>query len=166
MAYTKENYPVYEGSTAIAGKKFLLYVEMIDGSTSKWELIGGQRDTGLEISAESIDATNKGSDGWGESIPGMKSWTSSPTLVCKTVNVAKDFLEDWVFSDDIQNDRPALHFAFVNSVTKDYYDSYGTVGNYSIEASYDDVMTVSMDIAGVCALTRRTNFDAATVVKD
>lgn len=159
MAYTKENYPEYAGSTAIAGKKFLLYIQMMDGETAKWELLGGLRDTGIEISADSIDASNKGSDGWGESIPGLKSWTSSPSCVVKTGNVALAFIEEWVFSDAIQNDRPALHVAFVNAQTKAAYESWANVSSFSIEAAHDDVMQVSMEMNGVCALERKENFE-------
>ena len=59
MSYTAEKYPAHDGSTAIAGKKFLLYVAY----DNKWNLIGGLRDTTLEISADSIDASSKDNGG-------------------------------------------------------------------------------------------------------
>lgn len=166
MAYTSANYPSFDTPAAIAGKKFILYVANVPEGVGepKWEMIGGLRDTGIQISAEAIDASNKGSDGWGESIPGVRSWTASPTLVVKTGNKGDELIEAWVFDENIQNERPALRFAFVNTQTKEYYDSWGTVSSYSIDASYTDVMTKSIEINGVCALTKLTNFDPATVV--
>lgn len=168
MAYTSANYPSFDTPAAIAGKKFILYVANVPEGVGdpKWEMIGGLRDTGIQISADAIDASNKGSDGWGESIPGVRSWTASPTLVVKTGNKGDELIEAWVFDEDIQNERPALRFAFVNTQTKEYYDSWGTVSSYSIDASYTDVMTKSIEINGVCALTKLTNFDPATVVTD
>lgn len=159
MSYTAENYPAFTGSSAIAGKKFLLYV----ADSEKWNLIGGLRDNGLEISADSIDASSKDAGGWGESIPGTRSWSSSPTMVVKTNNTGDEFIENWVLSEDIQNAKPALHFAFVNSQTKEYYHGWGTVSSYSMEASYDDVMTKTISIGGVGPITKAENFNPATV---
>ena len=169
MAYTSANFPTYAGSTAIAGKKFILYVANIPeggSSTAKWEMVGGLRDTGIQVSADAIDASNKGSNGWGESIPGVRSWTASPSLVVKTGNKGDELIEAWVFDEGIQNERPALRFAFVNTQTKEYYDSWGTVSSYSIDASYSDVMTKSIEINGVCALVKRAEFSVDTVVSD
>ena len=159
MAYTAENYPQYTGSSAIAGKKFLLYVAY----ENKWNLIGGLRDTGLEISADAIDASSKDNGGWGESIPGTRSWSSSPTVVVKTNNAGDAIIEAWVLDENLQNERPALQFAFVNSQTKEYYTGWGTVSSYSYEASYDDVMTKSMEIGGVGPLAKKDAFDANTI---
>ena len=162
MAYTAEKYPAYSGSTAIAGKKFLLYVAY----DNKWNLIGGLRDTTLEISADSIDASSKDNGGWGESLPGQRSWTASPSVVVKSANEGNDIIENWVLDEDLQNAKPALHFAFVNVSDKSYYDGWGVVTSYSIEASYDDVMTKSMEINGVGPVAKKTAFDAAKLVAE
>lgn len=159
MAYESESYPVYEGSSAIAGKKFLLYVAY----DSQWNLIGGLRDTSLEISADSIDASSKDNGGWGEAIPGPRSWTGSPSVVVKTKNEGDSIIEAWVLDEELQLARPALRFAFVNTADKSYYDGWGVVTSYSLEASYDDVMTKSMEINGVGPITKKESFDAASL---
>lgn len=159
MAYTAENYPAYTGSAAVAGKKFLLYVAYGD----KWNLIGGLRDTSLEISADSIDASSKDNGGWGEAVPGQRSWTGSPSVVVKPVNEGDAIIEAWVLDEELQTAKPALRFAFVNVADKSYYDGWGVVTSYSIEASYDDVMTKSMEINGVGPITKKTDFDAAVL---
>lgn len=159
MTYESTNYPEFKGSSAIAGKKFLLYVAY----SQKWNLVGGLRDNGLDVSAESIDASSKDNGGWGESIPGTRSWTSSPSLVVKTNNEGDNIIEAWVLSEDLQNERPALQFAFVNSQTKEYYTGWGTVSSYSYEASYDDVMIKSMEIGGVGPIEKKTAFNAETI---
>lgn len=161
MTYTAENYPAYPGSAVVAGKKFLLYVAY----QNKWNLIGGLRDTGLEISAESIDASNKDNDGWGESIPGQRSWSSSPSLVVKTTNEGDGIIENWMLNEKLQTEKPALHFAFVNTADKSYYDGWGVVTSYSIEASYDDVMTKSMEINGCGPIQKKEAFTAETAAE-
>ena len=159
MAYTASQYPEFAISSAVAGKKFLLYIAF-DG---KWTLVGGLRDTGLSMSADSIDASSKDAGGWGESIPGMRSWSSSPTMVVKTNNPGDAIIEAWVLDEELQNQRPALLFAFVNSQTKDYYYGFGSVTTYDIESSHDDVMTKSIEIAGKGPITKAANFDANTL---
>lgn len=159
MSYTAQQYPEFAISSAIAGKKFLLYIAF----DQKWLLVGGLRDTGLSMSADSLDASSKDNGGWGESIPGMRSWSSSPTMVVKTNNPGDEVIENWVLDEDLQNQRPALLFAFVNSQTKDYYYGFGSVTTYDFEAAHDDVMTKSIEIAGKGPITKASNFDANTL---
>ena len=65
--------------------------------------------------------------------------------------------------EELQNQRPALLFAFVNSQTKEYYYGFGSVTTYDYEASHDDVMTKSLEIAGKGPITKADNFDANTL---
>ncbi len=162
MAYTAEQYPEYKGSSAIAGKRFLLYVAY----DSKWNLIGGLRDTSLEISADSIDASSKDNGGWGESIPGPRNWTCSPSVVVKSNNEGDAIIENWMLKEELQTKRPALRFALVNTADKSYYDGWGVVTSYSLEASYDDVSTKSVEINGVGPITKLADFDANTLDKE
>ena len=60
----------------LLGKEVLLYINY--GATAtydapQWALIGGQTTADLDMSADSIDATSKTSDGWGENYAGIKS---------------------------------------------------------------------------------------------
>ena len=41
------------------------------------QVIGGQRNATIEMSAETIDTTTKSSGGWSIKIAGLKSWTCS-----------------------------------------------------------------------------------------
>lgn len=161
MAYTAESYPAYEGSSVIPGKKFLLYVAY----DSKWNLVGGMRDTSLNITAETIDSSNKDDDGWGSSLPGTRAWDSAPSLVVKKENEGDAIIEEWFLNEALQDERPALRFAFVNAIDKTYYDGWGVVTAYNIEASYSDVMTKSITINGVGAITKKTGFDKTTLAE-
>lgn len=155
MSYTAESYPAYTGSGVVAGKKFLLYVAYAD----KWNLVGGMRDTGLSISSESIDGSSKDDGGWGSSAPGIRNWSSSASLVVKTENEGDGIIENWVLNESIQEAKPALRFAYVNTVDKTYFDGWGVVNSYGIESSHTDVMTKSIEIAGCGAIVKKADFN-------
>lgn len=63
---------------AEAGKDVLLYLgKSGSGNSEVFTLVGGQRNSTIEMSANSLDGSHKGSGGWTSSKPGMKSWKSS-----------------------------------------------------------------------------------------
>lgn len=163
MAVNLENYPSYSShSSAIPGKLFLLYVNYGEGATEtspKWVLLGGLRDNPITIESDSIDASNKSSGGWGESLSGVNSWSSSCELVIKQDDTGYDVLESWKFNQDFQSAKPALNFMFYNVQTKTAYRSWGIINSLEIAASYDDVMTASIDIAGVAPITKEENYE-------
>lgn len=159
MAYEASKYPTSAVSSAVAGKKFLLYVAY----DSKWNLVGGLRDTGLTISQEGIDASSKDNDGWGESIAGARNWEASAEIVVKSTNEGDAIVENWVLDDVLQDTIPALKFAFVNAIDKTYYHGFGVVTSYELSASYDDVMTKSISISGSSKITKATAFSDDTL---
>lgn len=62
--------------TKIQGKDVLVYINFGENASYDnpvWCLIGGQTKGDLSMKADSIDANNKTSDGWGEQYPGIKS---------------------------------------------------------------------------------------------
>ncbi len=63
---------------AEAGKDVLLYLGKSGSGTSEvFALVGGQRNSTIEMTANSLDASHKGSGGWSANKPGLKSWKSS-----------------------------------------------------------------------------------------
>lgn len=159
MSYEAEKYPAFTGSTAKAGKKFLMYV----GYDSKWNLVGGLRDTGVEESFDTIDATTKDDDGYSSSIPGLASWTANASLVVKTGNEGDAIVKNWVRNKEVRDAVPALKLAFVDTTDNSYQEGYGVVGTYSTDASYDDLITRSIDITGCGPLVEKTDFDASSL---
>lgn len=163
MAVKLENYPSYDSrSSAIPGKLFLLYVNYGEGATEsspKWVLLGGLRDNPITVESDAIDASNKSSDGWGESLAGVNSWSSSCELVIKQGDTGYDVLETWKFNQEYQASKPALNFLFYNVQTKTAYKSWGIINSLEIAASYDDVMTASIDITGVAAITKEEDYE-------
>ena len=63
---------------AEAGKDVLLYIgKSGSGASEVFALVGGQQNSTIEMSANSLDASHKGSGGWSANKPGLKSWKSS-----------------------------------------------------------------------------------------
>jgi hypothetical protein len=57
----------------INGTKFLMYLYL----NNTWQAIGSTTTSSLEITMDTPDATTKDSEGWAESIPGIRSATGS-----------------------------------------------------------------------------------------
>lgn len=62
-------------NAATVGKDYLLYINIGTAFVPVWIVIGGQRGATLNQSAEEIDVGSKSSGGWGEKLPGMRSWS-------------------------------------------------------------------------------------------
>lgn len=58
----------------IAGVDVLLHIKNSEG---KLVAVAGQTGTDLELSADTIDVTDKNSNGWKTAIAGLKSWSMS-----------------------------------------------------------------------------------------
>lgn len=162
MAVQIANYPLYQsGSSAVPGKLFLLYVnygENASETSPTWVLLGGLRDNPITIESDEIDASNKSSNGWGESLPGINTWSSSCELVIKQGDLGYDVLESWKFNQEFQAAKPALNFLFYNLQTSTAYVSWGIISSLEIAASYDDVMTATIDINGVAPIEKTENY--------
>lgn len=156
MAYEYDitKYPEYPSSAAIAGKQFVLWLAY----GGEFVKLGGCRSNGLSISSDAISADSKDSGGWGESVPSTRSWSSSLELVLKSNNETLDAIQQWVFSDDLQAQRPALHFVFVDQVQNRWYSAWAIISNYEISADHDDVCIISAEINGVGPITVGEDF--------
>lgn len=64
-----------ETNVATVGKDYLLYINTGTAYVPVWTVIGGQRGATLNQTAEEIDVASKSSGGWGEKLPGMRSWS-------------------------------------------------------------------------------------------
>lgn len=132
----------------LVGKNCLVYLNYGEGATEaapKWAAIGGQTKGNLDMSADSIDGSNKDSGGWGETYTGTKT-----TELSVEGYITKD--------DDAYN---ALKEAFVNGEAVDicrYFADAGTaernwynITKLSDETPHDDMVSFSMTLGGIGA---------------
>ena len=62
---------------SMKGLDVLIKVNVGTAEEPEYVAVGAQRGASLSRSAETLDKTSKDSDGWQESLAGLKSWTIS-----------------------------------------------------------------------------------------
>ena len=110
------------------------------------QVVGGQRNASLEMSAETIDTTVKTTGGWASKIPGIKSWTSS----CDGV----------YFLDDAGLEAAQTAFMSGAAVQLEFskgvelvYSGQAVITSMSVEAGQEDVVSYTISFEGTGALT-------------
>ena len=110
------------------------------------QVVGGQRNASVEMSAETIDTTVKTTGGWASKIPGIKSWTSS----CDGVY----FLDDAGLkaAQTAFMNGTAVQLVFSNSEGL-AYSGQAVITSMSVEAGQEDVVAYTISFEGTGALT-------------
>ena len=126
------------------GLDILVYVPGAGGSTKV--AIGGQKGCTLSMEADSIDVSNKNDFGWASTIGGAKSWTVSCDGQFITDDAGqKKLMECFVNGTEVdvemKNTGETVYFAGKASIT-----------SIEVDAQFDDVATLSIELTGVGAL--------------
>ena len=127
------------------GLDILVYVPDAGGSSKV--AIGGQKGCTLSMEADSIDVSNKNDFGWASTIGGAKSWTVSCDGQFITDDAGqKKLMECFVNGTEVdvemKNTGETVYFAGKASIT-----------SIEVDAQFDDVATLSIELTGVGALT-------------
>lgn len=109
------------------------------------QVVGGQRNASIELSAESIDTTTKQSGGWSTKTAGVKSWTSS----CDGVYFIDDAGIKAVYTAFEAGNEIDLEFSNASGV---YHKGKAIITSISEEAGQDDVVSYTMSFEGTGAL--------------
>ena len=125
------------------GLDILVYVP---GASSSKVAIGGQKGCTLSMEADSIDVSNKNDFGWASTIGGAKSWTVSCDGQFITDDVGQKKLMDCFVAGtevdvEMKNTDSSVYFAGKASIT-----------SIEVDAQFDDVATLSIELTGVGAL--------------
>jgi len=126
------------------GLDILVYVPDAGGSSKV--AIGGQKGCTLSMEADSIDVSNKNDFGWASTIGGAKSWTVSCDGQFITDDAGqKKLMECFVNGTEVdvemKNTGETVYFAGKASIT-----------SIEVDAQFDDVATLSIELTGVGAL--------------
>ncbi|MGX6970291.1 phage major tail protein, TP901-1 family [Vagococcus bubulae] len=138
----------------IAGVDVLLYVT---DDKKKEVAVAGQTGTDLELSADTIDVTDKNSNGWKTALAGLKSWSMSSDG----------------FVDLGENSLPLLRKSFLDRkpipVTIRMGESTDVKGvtfsgdcyitSFPHSFKQDDAVTYSLDLEGATGLTIKEGAD-------
>ena len=126
------------------GLDILVYVPDAGGSSKV--AIGGQKGCTLSMEADSIDVSNKNDFGWASTIGGAKSWSVSCDGQFITDDAGqKKLMECFVAGTEVdvemKNTGETVYFAGKASIT-----------SIEVDAQFDDVATLSIELTGVGAL--------------
>lgn len=147
MAIVEENLPKFTGaSQSLAGKNVLLYVAYgEDASTSgPWVLVGGQKNSPLSMSADEIDASDKASGGWGETLQGTKTWSIEQECVYKIGDEGFDILRH-AFLKDIPL------YIMRRDKNGNAVKGWVNITEFSDDNPHDDVATATVTFSGIGA---------------
>ena len=125
------------------GLDILVYV----GADSNKKAIGGQKGCTLTMEADTIDISNKNDFGWASTIGGAKSWSVS----CDGQFIADDqgqqaLFDAFVAGTDVQVEMK-------NTAESIYFAGKAAITSLEIDAQFDDVCTLSMELKGIGPLT-------------
>ena len=109
--------------------------------------VGGQKGCTLTMEAETIDVSNKNDFGWSSTIGGAKSWSVS----CDGQFIAADagqkaLITAFVNGTDVQVEMK-------NSDNSIYFSGTAAITSLEVDAQFDDVATITMELQGKGALT-------------
>lgn len=126
---------------AEVGKDFLLYVNTGTVDVPEWQMIGGQRNSGLTRQAETIDVSHKTSGGWSATKAGLRSWSIdlSGLVLLQDIGVhaiSKAFEE----GKDV--------FLKLKYPDNSYRTGWASVTEFSLDIPHDGAATISGTLSG------------------
>ena len=125
------------------GLDTLVYV----GADSNKKAIGGQKGCTLSMEADTIDVSNKNDFGWASTIGGAKSWTVS----CDGQFIADDQGQEALFDAFVAGTDVDVEMK--NTAESVYFAGKAAITSLEVDAQFDDVCTLSMELQGIGALT-------------
>ena len=125
------------------GLDILVYVP---GASSSKVAIGGQKGCTLSMEADSIDISNKNDWGWASTIGGAKSWSVSCDGQFITDDAGqKKLMECFVAGTEVDVEMK-------NTDSSVYFAGKASITSIEVDAQFDDVATLSIELTGVGAL--------------
>ena len=126
------------------GLDILVYVP--DAAGSSKVAIGGQKGCTLSMEADSIDVSNKNDFGWASTIGGAKSWTVSCDGQFITDDAGqKKLMDAFVAGTEVEVEMK-------NADSSVYFAGKAAITSIEVDAQFDDVATLSLELTGVGAL--------------
>lgn len=131
----------------IAGADVLLKVAGTDGNMI---VIAGQTGTTLNMSADTIDVTDKTSGGWKTSLPGLREWSIDQDVFYTVGDESNKLLLNAFL------ERTKIKAAIRVGADEDEdgvsFEGDVYITDFPLDFSVDDAASVSMSLAGASAL--------------
>ena len=123
-----------------------LDILMYTGASDSKVAIGGQKGCTLSMEADSIDVSNKNDYGWTSTIGGAKSWSVS----CDGQFIAGDQGQEALFDAFVAGTDVQVEMK--NTGETVYFAGKAAITSLEVDAQFDDVCTLSMELQGIGAL--------------
>lgn len=144
------------GTKKVAGVDVLLKIK----KDNSYVAVGGQKSASLSRSAETIDVTDKNSEGWAESIVGVKSWS----VDCDGFVCLGD--EAYELLETAFDNRQAIDVEIkVGGDTGYTRTGSAVITDFPEEYPSDDAVTFSISLQGASALKRTKNSEVVAETK-
>ena len=130
-------------SLVAMGKNILIYINVGTDETTgaKWELLGGQKTGDLNLKADSIDASHKGTGGWKTTLPGMKEWSTE----VESILMLNDETLKIVYQAFLNDERIHIKYEYPD---KSYVTGWASITDNSTTGAHDDVATRKITLNG------------------
>ena len=116
------------------------------GTGGSKQAIGGQKGCTLTMEADTIDISNKNDFGWASTIGGAKSWSVS----CDGQFIADDLGQQALFDAFVAGTDVQVEMK--NTAESVYFAGKAAITSLEVDAQFDDVCTLSMELQGIGAL--------------
>lgn len=136
-------------SVATAGKDYTLYINTGTVLVPVWIKVGGQRNSPLNQTADTIDVTHKGSGGYKSTIAGLKGWDISLDALAMLDDPGVDAIE-YAYDNSKQ-----VHIKFERPDLK-YKTGWASVTEFSLDVAHDGEASISGSLEGVGPLSAWT----------
>jgi len=142
---------VLKDGTSTLGESFTVTVIQSGQTSNNYEPVAHSTSASISFNNDLRDVTTKDSDGFQESISGIKSFELS-TDALQDVNADLDFKE---FYEDVnERNQVTIRFAERGSGTK--WEGNGNISSLSMDAGVEDNVTYSVTITGTSSVAKGT----------
>lgn len=136
-------------ANTIKGADMLLYVNTGTVDLPVYTKVGGQRSAELSRSVEQIDVTTKDTEGFRAFETTFQEWGVS----CEALMVLDDTAFDLLETSFNNNARLKIQLKTANGIG---YEGEVVITEFPISFDYEDISTVSIEMAGASPLVRMT----------
>ena len=133
---------------SMKGLDVLIKVNVGTEETPEYVAVGAQRGASLSRSAETLDKTSKDSDGWQESLAGLKSWTISTDGLLILDDEGYEALENaYMMSENV-----LVQFSTKSGAM---FEGDAIITAIDLDAPYDDLISYTAEFQGSGALKKK-----------
>ena len=132
---------------ATRGIDYLIKVNVGTAESPEYVAVGAQRGASLSMTAETLDKTSKQSEGWTESLAGLKGWSISTDGLLILDDEGYMALEDAYMN----NENVLVQLA---SQSGALFEGEAIITSLDLDAPYDDLTTYTAEFTGAGKLKK------------